>query len=298
MGEKESSVNQISVVIPAYNEEQGISNVIAEIRESLRIEHEILIIDDGSEDKTGEIAADLGVRVIRHKRNRGYGAALKTGIRNARYDFILITDADGTYDCQPIMDLVSHLNESQYSMVVGARVGEYVSIPLMRKPAKWLIARLAQYVAGSPILDVNSGLRIFKRSVALRFLNSLPDGFSFTTTITLGMLINHYSIGYLPICYHPRVGKSKIRPIRDTGNFIRLIFQIALYFVPLKIFLPISGILLILALGWGMFTYYVLGKFADVSTIVIVMAAFQIAVVGLLAELINHRIPNQYHNMD
>jgi glycosyltransferase involved in cell wall biosynthesis len=294
MGAIESSIVGLSIILPAHQEAQGIGCVIDDICACDIGEYEIIVIDDGSEDKTGEIARNHGTKVIRHAHNRGYGAALKTGIRNAGYDLILIIDADGTYPCQVIPDLVDHLTDNQYDMVIGARVGENVSIPFVRKPAKWFITRLGQYVAGETILDINSGLRVFKRSIALHFFSALPDGFSFTTTITLGMLINHYKVGYLPINYYARIGKSKINPFRDTINIFRLIFRIALYFAPLKLFMPMSGFVFLLALGWGVFTHFVLGELADVSTLVIALAAFQIAMIGLLAELINHRLPNFY----
>ena len=289
-----SNIVGLSIIIPAHQEAQGIGCVIDDICTCYTGEFELIVVDDGSDDETGEIARNHGAKVIRHDHNRGYGAALKTGIRNAGYDLILIIDADGTYPCQVVPDLVNQLTGSQYDMVIGARVGENVSIPIVRKPAKWFIARLGQYVSGETILDINSGLRVFKRSIALNFFSALPDGFSFTTTITLGMLINNYKVGYLPIDYHARIGKSKINPFRDTINIIRLIFRIALYFAPLKLFMPMSGFVFLTALGWGVFTYFVLGELADVSTLIIALAAFQIAMIGLLAELINHRLPNFY----
>lgn len=179
-------------------------------------------------------------------------------------------------------------------MVVGARTGENVAIPLVRRPAKWAIGRLANYVAGEKIPDLNSGLRVFRREIALRMFGLLPNAFSFTTTITLAMLTNNYLVNYVPIDYFARVGQSKIRPVQDTLNFVQLVWRIALYFAPLKLFLPLSGLLLLLAVGWALFTLLVLDQLADVSTLVIVMTAFQVAVIGMLAELINKRLPNYY----
>ena len=192
----ESNNVGLSIIIPAHEEAQGIGGVLDDICNCYHGECEIIVVDDGSKDDTGEIARSPGAEVVRHTNNRGYGAALKTGIRNAGYDLILITDADGTYPCQVIPELVHSLTHNQYDMVIGARVGENVSIPLVRKPAKWFISGLGEYVAGETILDINSGLRVFKRATALQFFRALPDGFSFTTTITLGMLINHYKVGY------------------------------------------------------------------------------------------------------
>lgn len=285
----------LSVIIPAYNEEKGIGPVLSQLAEVLAERDwlfELLVVDDGSQDGTAALAEQYpGVMVLRHRANRGYGAALKTGLRHARYDLVCITDADGTYPNHTIPHLLERLLYGQYDMVVGARVGARVAIPWVRRPAKWMIGHLANFVAGEIIPDINSGLRVFCREAALQLFSLLPDGFSFTTTITLAMLTNGYLIDYVPIDYLPRVGRSKIKPVQDTLNFIQLILRIALYFAPLKIFLPLSGLLTLTALGWGFFSWLVLGRLADVSTLVMIMAAVQVAVVGLLAELINRRLP-------
>lgn len=288
----------VSIIIPAYNEERGIGSVLdrlTKITEESGLPHEIVVVDDGSEDDTVEVAQQyVDVTVLRHGGNRGYGAALKTGIRHAQYDVICITDADGTYPVEHISEMVVRLTEDGSDMVVGARVGEKVEMPLIRRPAKWIIGRLANYIAGERILDLNSGLRVFRREAALRLFNMLPDGFSFTTTITLAMLTNGYLIDYVSINYHTRIGRSKISPVKDTLNFVELILRIALYFSPLKLFLPLSGFLLVLALAWGLFSALILGKLADVSTLVIAMTGIQVGVIGMLAELINRRLPNYY----
>jgi glycosyltransferase involved in cell wall biosynthesis len=287
-----------TVIIPAYNEKQAIGDVLKNLQgamSAIDVSYEIIVVDDGSKDATAEIAERVAdVTVLRHKRNRGYGAALKTGIRHAQYDLICIADADGTYPVERIPDLIAGIDEKGYDMIVGARIGNKVHVPFIRRPAKWGIGRLANFVAGEPIPDVNSGLRVFRREIALRFLSLLPDQFSFTVTITLAMLTNDYLVDYIPINYYSRVGDSKIRPIQDTLNFIQLALRIALYFAPLKIFLPTSGFVFTLAVAWAVFSKFVLGRLADVSTLVIAMTGFQIAVIGLLAELINRRLPNYY----
>lgn len=286
----------VSIVIPAYNEQDGIDIVIqglASIRRDAGRPFEIVVVDDGSQDQTAAVAEKHdGVRVLRHTRNRGYGAALKTGVRHSRYDLIVITDADGTYPNERIPELVTTIHERNLDMVVAARVGENVSIPLLRRPAKWMLGKLAAFVAGVPIPDLNSGLRIFKRSAMMSFFGMLPDGFSFTTTITLAMLTNGYLVDYVPIDYHARIGSSKIRPIRDTLNFLQLVLRIALYFAPLKIFLPLSGVIMLLGLAWAATSAIVLGRLADASTAVIMMSAVQISVLGMLAELMNRRLPS------
>ncbi|MBP6471750.1 MAG: glycosyltransferase family 2 protein [Chloroflexi bacterium] len=287
----------VSIVIPAYNEEHGLGPVLAALLADMAQgggPFEIIVVDDGSKDDTAVIAAQYPVTLLRHRVNKGYGAALKTGIRHAQHDLICITDADGTYPNTRIPQLVNLLVDEGYDMVVGARIGENVQIPLVRRPAKWALGRLAAYVANEPIPDLNSGLRVFRREVAMRFFNILPNQFSFTTTITLAMLTNQYLVLYVPIDYFARVGKSKIRPIHDTINFMKLVLRIGLYFAPLKLFLPLSLWLLILGIAWGTSTLLVTGQIADISTLVIVMTAFQVFVIGLLAELINRRMPNDY----
>ena len=296
--EQRDTAKGVSIVVPAYNEEQAIGPVLDQLLEVMGNSgeaYEIIVVDDGSQDATAEVAEQYeGMIVLRHRGNRGYGAALKTGIRHARCDLICITDADGTYPNERIPDLVTGLSQDGHDMAVAARVGEHVAIPLIRRPAKWAIGRLANFVAGEPIPDVNSGLRVFRREVALRLFNMLPDGFSFTTTITLAMLTNGYLVDYVPINYHARIGRSKIRPLQDTLNFVQLVLRIALYFAPLKVFLPFSGLLLVLAFAWALFSKFVLSQLADVSTLVIVMTGVQVAVIGMLAELINRRLPNYY----
>lgn len=290
----------VSIVIPAYNEEDGLGPVLTELLAVMKaapMAYEVIVVDDGSADETAVAAAQFSeITVLRHRQNKGYGAALKTGIRTAQYDLICITDADGTYPNDRIPDLTTRLCEKEMDMVVGARTGANVHIPLLRRPPKWMLRQLARYVAGEPIPDLNSGLRIFRRDVALRFFGMLPNKFSFTTTITLAMLTNQYRVEFIPIDYFARVGKSKIKPIQDTVNFVQLVLRMALYFAPLKFFGPMSLILIVLGIVWATFSLLYLGQLADVSTLVIMMTAFQVLVIGLLAELINRRVPNIYRD--
>ncbi len=285
----------LSIVIPTYNEQTGIGPVLADLHAIMGDSswpYEIIVVDDGSTDQTVSYVDQTRNRLLCHTKNRGYGAALKTGVRHARYPVIATTDADGTYPNQDIPRLFQSFQYEDYDMIVGSRTGDSVSIPLARRPAKWLLTRLAEFVVNHHIPDLNSGLRVFQRDTCLQFFDLLPDGFSFTTTISLAMLSNGYLVKYVPIDYHPRVGRSKIRPIQDTLNFTTLILRMALYFAPLKIFLPLGGLILLLGILWGAFSKFALGRLADVSTMIIIMSAFQIAALGLLAELINKRLPS------
>src|SRR5262249_10799192 len=181
-----TSESTVSVVIPAYNEEKGVGPQVKAIRQVLSsygIAHEIIVVDDGSQDRTAEEAALAGARVLRHLRNRGYGAALKTGIVAAKYEAIAITDADGTYPADQIPAMLRKLDTAD--MVVGARTGENVNIPFIRKPGKIALGWLANRIADQRIPDLNSGLRVFWRECALQYFPVLSNKFSFTTTITL-----------------------------------------------------------------------------------------------------------------
>src|SRR6184192_88020 len=212
----------ISVVIPAFNEEAGIAAVIAEIRrilEEQQISPEVIVIDDGSTDGTARNARSAGARLLQHRSNRGYGAALKSGIANASNELIVITDADGTYPAEYIPRLLEQLDRAD--MVVGARTGRNVRIPLIRKPAKLVLNWLANYLTNSKIPDLNSGLRAFRRGVVEQ---------------------------YFPIDYRKREGKSKIVPW-DAGSFLVLILRTAMLFRPIRIFLPIVGLFLLYGLA-------------------------------------------------
>jgi glycosyltransferase involved in cell wall biosynthesis len=282
---------KISVVIPAYNEEKGISKVLTDLKtilDNTHLQYEIIIVDDGSSDKTAEIVQkQVFVRLIQHPVNRGYGAALKTGIKSANGDWILITDADGTYPNEYIPELLEY--SGKYDMVVGARTGENVSIPLYRRPAKLFLTRLANYLVGTKIPDLNSGMRLFRKEDSMKYFHILPSGFSFTTTITLSYLSDGFLVKYVPIDYHERHGSSKIKPLKDGMNFILLIIKAITYFNPLKVFLPLSFIMFLAAAMLFWYTTFVVGKLADISVIVLIIASIQIGLFGLIADLIVKR---------
>jgi glycosyltransferase involved in cell wall biosynthesis len=285
---------EFSLIIPVYNEERGsFANAIRQLLQNpWQGNWEIIVVDDGSDEKVegSEILGMDRIKIIRHKRNRGYGAALKTGISNARNECIVITDADGTYPNERIPELVKTFQEGSYDMVVGARVGSKVKIPLIRKPAKWFITKLASYLTGREIPDLNSGLRVMKKEVVEKYIRILPDGFSFTSTITLATLTNGYSVKYVPIDYFKRDGKSKIKPIQDTLNFIQLIIRTVLYFNPLKIFVPLSFFLVLLAFLILLGSWILTGKAMDVTFGVVLMTAVMTMAIGMLADLIDKRL--------
>lgn len=279
-----------SLVLPVYNEEQGITATLNHLQQTLAragCKYEIIAVNDGSTDATSQILHSRhDIRVIHHNRNRGYGAALKTGIRHAKYPLIVITDADGTYPNERIPELVALA--TQVDMVVGARVGAKVQYSNIRKIPKWFLVHFAQWVTRQRIPDLNSGLRVFRKSVVERFLNILPDTFSFTTTITVAMLTNNYIVHYEPIDYHHRTGKSKIKPIRDTLRFIQIILRTGVYFAPLRVFLPVAGVF---------FAGFLITLFDDVfirqdlteKTLILLVTATQLGMFALLADMIDKR---------
>lgn len=241
-------MHNVSIVIPAFNEDGAVQSVIAELRRTLLeqgISPEIIVVDDGSKDETAKNAAAAGARVLRHRSNRGYGAALKTGIACASTDYIVIIDADGTYPARYVPALLSELKRAD--MVVGARVGRDVKIPLIRRPAKMALNLLANYMTRVKIPDLNSGLRAFRRGIVMQYFPILPDQFSWTTTITLALLCDKYAVSYLPIDYRQRKGKSKIVPW-DVGSFFILILRTTMLFRPLRVFFPVVVLCLIAGL--------------------------------------------------
>jgi glycosyltransferase involved in cell wall biosynthesis len=280
----------VSVLIPAYNEEGALAatvDAIAKFRPQFK-EMEIIVINDGSSDRTGEIARGLPVILIEHEKNQGYGASLKDGLRRATSDFILIADADGTY---PLEDIPKIMAEAPgYDMVVGARTGDVVEVPLVRRPAKWIITRLAEYLSRQSIPDLNSGFRVFRKDVAARFLSLYPDGFSFTTTITLAMLTNHYRVKFIPINYHKRVGQSSIHPIRDFTNFTILIIRICAYFKPLHVFVPPAMLFILLGVLKGARDYVFAGHHIGMLAMLLTLTGIQMLFIGLLADLIDQRM--------
>jgi glycosyltransferase involved in cell wall biosynthesis len=296
---------EVSIVIPAFNEAEAIGHdldVIIETMDESGYDYEIIVVDDGSTDNTGEIAAQKGARVIRHPVNMGSGAARKTGILQATGEKIVMTDADGTYPNHEIPRLLQHLRE--YDQVVGARTSEQGTMPWLRAPTKYFIRKLASFLTDMNIPDLNSGLRAFKKDIMLQFLYLLPQGFSCVSTMTLAFLSNGYTIKYLPIEYYKRKGQSKFRPIADTYNFILLVIRIVMYFNPLKIFLPVS--LGLLGLGiLKLILDFALGRGFKASDIVIILTAVVVGMMGLLADLIviqhkpqHIRLPPSHSNSD
>lgn len=282
----------VSIVIPVYNESGAIESTVGRIEAVLKTltpGSEAIFVDDGSTDGTGAALEDMAppMKSLSHHRNRGYGASLKTGIKAARNDLVAIADADGTYPLEKIPALLEKMTSKEAGMVIGARPSHQQ--PAIRRPAKIVLRVLAEYLTEQRIPDMNSGLRIFRRADALRLRNLLPDGFSFTTTITMALMTEGEKILFVPIRYGRRVGQSKIRPLRDTGNFAMLICRTALAFNPMKVFGPAGLALIVLGLLILVARMFVEESFGVATTITLLAGGLQLLAVGLLADLINRR---------
>jgi len=274
----------LSVVIPAYNEEMAIVQTVAAVNQALSglpITYEVVVVDDGSTDSTAERAETTSARVVRCEENGGYGSALKRGIAAGDSEFIAIIDADGTY---PATDLLVMLEAAEHAdMVVGARNANMANVPFIRRPAKFILNGLANYLARRKIPDLNSGLRVFRRAVLTRFIPLLPMGFSFTTTITLCMICSGLRVVYVPIEYGRRIGNSKIR-FTDFFNFILLVLRAIMLFNPLRIFLPLG--LMLFLLGFVKLVYDIfIGNLSETAVLGI-LAAIVVWSLGLLADML------------
>lgn len=288
----------LTVLLPAYDEEAAIQGVLAEIVEALAEEdttYEILVVDDASRDRTADLAERFAaecwqcpVRVIRLPVNRGAGAARKVGVRAARGAIVVMLDADGTYPPGTIRELVRHF--PAYDQVNGARTSEQGTLPWLRRPAKWLIRQLASCLTGHQIPDLNTGLKAFKREAMLPWLWVVPDGFSCVTTMTLAFLTNGYAVKYVPTEYRPRIGRSKFHPIKDTLAYVSTVLRIVLYFRPLKVFLPLSGMMIAAGVAKSVWSRAATGSMQE-SDIVVMVGGFMTSMLGLLAEVIvaHHR---------
>jgi len=242
---------------------------------------DIIVVDDGSIDGTAAEAARRDARVIRLPQNRGYGAALKTGILASQSEYVMIVDADGTYPPEMMPALMAAMDGMD--MVVGARARDDRSVAPHRRPAKSLLRYLASYLTRRQIPDLNSGLRVMRRSVLMRFFHILPSGFSFTTTVTLAFLCNDYRVDYLSVVCSPRVGSSKLRA-KEFMTFVILVLRTVVLFNPLRVFLPAGGALF--AIGLVKLVYDLVMWNLSETAVMAFLAALIVWSVGLLADMI------------
>jgi len=273
----------ITVVIPAFNEEDGIGPTLEAVKALMPATvTELIVVDDGSTDRTAEVAAAAGVRVLRHANNRGYGASLKTAIHAATGDYVLTMDADGQHRIEDVAKLCHQIaGPDAPECVIGQRVKKLHS-PLWRMPGKWLLTRMAQFLIRRKIPDLNSGLRIIRRDVALRYMRICPQGFSFSTTITMALMSRGYDVRFVPIAVEKRVGKSTVTA--GTGfQTILLVLRLATLFNPLRIFLPISAASVTVGVAWSV-PYVMDRQGVTVGSMLAILTGVLLFALGLICD--------------
>jgi len=272
----------LSIIIPAKNEAGAIGDVVA-IAKGAHPDAEIIVVDDGSDDETGQVAEQAGATVVRHPESLGNGAAVKSGARAARGEVLAFMDGDGQHDAREFARLLEKLQQG-FQMVIGARDnGSHANVG--RLFANGLYNALASLISGRPIPDLTSGFRVVRASLFRNFLYLLPNGFSYPTTITMAFLRSGYPVCFEVIQAGERTGKSHIRPLRDGIRFLVIIFKIATLYAPLKIFLPVSGLFFTTGVGYYVYTYVSTGRFTNMS-LLLLSASVIIFLIGLISEQI------------
>lgn len=273
---------KVSVVLPAKNEAGAIEQTITKIQ-GLKIISEILVVNDGSSDQTAALAEKAGALVISHPYSKGNGAAIKTGARNALGDIIVFMDADGQHDPNDIPKLLVEI-EKGYDLVVGARQkGSQASVG--RGIANKFYNNLASYMTEHKVDDLTSGFRAVRAEKFREFIYLLPNGFSYPTTSTMAFFRAGYSICYVPIHASQRIGKSHIKPLRDSVRFFLIIFKIATLYSPLKMFFPLAILLFLMGTGWYGYTLYEYHRFTNMSAL-FYTGSIMIFLMGLISEQI------------
>ena len=277
-------MQNLTVVIPAYNEEHGLTKVLPELIENLENGWEVIVVDDGSTDKTAEIVKGYKkIQLIKHPYNKGYGAALKTGIRAAKNETILLMDSDGQHSIKDFHRIIKKFGEDDYDLVIGARSTEAYQVKT-RVPGKFLLTKTAEYLMGTKIKDLNSGLRIFKKSKVVPFFNILPNSFSFSTTSTLAFLKEAFNVVYIDIETEKREGrKSSVKFARDGSRTLLLITRVVMLFNPLKIFFPVSVLIFGFGVLWGLYGVVIFQRIPNSSVILMIFGMF-LFFFGMLAD--------------
>lgn len=279
------SEKKISIIIPAYNEETGLKPTLEKLTSQPWIgDFEVIVVDDGSTDRTYEVAKSFGVQVARHNVNKGYGAALKTGVRKSRGEKVLMMDSDGQHDPAYVPELVEMLQD--HDMVIGTRTSDSFQVKT-RQAGKRVIRWVGEYLVEQKLPDYNSGFRGFDRKLIESMLHIMPNGFSFSTTSTLAFLKEGYSIGTFPIVVEERKGRaSNVKFLKDGPKTIMLILRIIMLFNPLKIFLPASLVAVLGGIGFGIYGYLVAERFSN-GAIVLTILGMLLFFIGLVADQIS-----------
>jgi glycosyltransferase involved in cell wall biosynthesis len=273
---------EISIVIPVFNEAENLANVLGQIQGLKLAQAEIIVVDDGSTDGSAETAMGAGANVVRHPYNIGNGAAVKTGMRAARGRLIVLMDGDGQHQPEDIVKLLAEAGN--YHMVVGARA-KGSKLRFHRYAANALYNVLATYVTQFRVQDLTSGFRVVSRRDALRFIDLLPNQFSYPTTLTLAFLRSGLTVKYVPIQSLYRKGESKINLLTDGVRFLLTITKIATLFSPFRVFLPVSGFFFFTGIGYYLYSYITQGRFTNMSVFLLTTAVI-VFMLGLVSEQI------------
>jgi len=277
-----ADVSSTSIIIPAFNESASIGRVVSAVR-GIGAWHQVIVVDDGSNDETAAQARAAGAEVVRHPYNKGNGAAVKSGVRRASGEYILILDADGQHQAGDALRLLERLGE--YDLVVGARAAA-TQATSARRAGNTLLNWLAGYLTDRHIPDLTSGFRAARRSLFREFLHLVPNGFSTPTTTTLAFLKAGYSVDFVPIEARQRVGRSNIRFARDGAKFFLILLKIVTIFSPLRVFVPISLLTLLVGAGYAVWTIITQSHVTN-SSVLLIMLAVVIFLVGLISEQIS-----------
>jgi len=270
----------LTIIIPAHNEAAALPQVLGSLRAHAPEAH-VIVVDDGSTDATASVAEQFGATVLRHAGNLGYGAALKTGFRQAATPFVATMDADGQHTPEALEAVWRARHDAD--MVVGARTGFHG--PAWRMPGKWLLRVMAQYLTRRRIPDLNSGLRLYRRDVLLRYLHVCPSGFSLTTTMTLAMLSRGWRVTYVPITVAARIGRSTVNVVTGLETVV-LILRIVSLFNPLRVFVPSAAALAAAGLLWGL-PIAAAGRGVSVGSMLAIVTAVILFALGLLCDQIS-----------
>jgi glycosyltransferase involved in cell wall biosynthesis len=273
----------LSIVLPAKNESDSLKTLLPQLK-LIVPDAEILVINDGSTDDTAKVSIEAGAKVFTHPYSQGNGAAIKTGARNANGDIIIFMDADGQHDPEDILVMLAKLNEG-YDMVVGAR-NPSTQASLFRRFANSFYNRLASVMTGHKIEDLTCGFRATNAAKFRKFLYLLPNGFSYPTTSTMAFFRSGFPVAYIPIHAGMRNGKSHINVMKDGVRFFIIILRIGALFSPMRLFLPISGIIFTIGLGYYGFTYYTTHRFTNMSG-VLFLSSLLIFLIGIISEQIS-----------
>ena len=289
-----------SLIIPYFNEGITIASTLNEYGNALSIigvHFEIIIVDDGSITPAATFLKEADSKyeytLIEHRINKGYGSAIKTGINSSNYENIIITDSDNTYPANALGKMIFEYENLDVAMVIGAREGKRANIPLTRRPAKYFLRKLASYLCEDNIRDLNSGLRIFKKSLYIRFQHLMPTRFSMTSTLTILLSMERCPISYVPTNYRKRRGKSSISPLKDTLRFFNLIVKLVIFTDGMRIFLPLSFLMFLTA--FISLTLRFFGVGITSSTIVTLLcSSLNVLCIGAICKLINYSYGRNY----